>query len=37
LSINRVTNDSVDPISFEPEFKCCAVYLKSQASTEEVD
>ncbi|ADP81199.1 bifunctional nitrate reductase/sulfite reductase flavoprotein subunit alpha [Pseudofrankia inefficax] len=27
LSINAVTNDAVDPISFQPEFKYCAVSL----------
>ncbi|MFB9319437.1 molybdopterin-dependent oxidoreductase [Cryptosporangium minutisporangium] len=27
LSINAVTNDAVDPISFQPEFKVCAVAL----------
>lgn len=27
LSINAVTNDAVDPISFQPEFKVCAVSL----------
>lgn len=27
LSINAVTNDAVDPISFQPEFKACAVAL----------
>jgi sulfite reductase (NADPH) flavoprotein alpha-component len=25
LAINAVTNDAVDPISLQPEFKCCAV------------
>ncbi len=25
LSINAVTNDAVDPVSFQPEFKACAV------------
>ncbi|MDH6133320.1 sulfite reductase (NADPH) flavoprotein alpha-component [Kitasatospora sp. MAA4] len=28
LSINAVTNDAVDPLSFQPEFKACAVSLK---------
>lgn len=28
LSINAVTNDAVDPISFQPEFKACAVTLR---------
>ncbi|MEZ0109781.1 sulfite reductase (NADPH) flavoprotein alpha-component [Catenulispora sp. EB89] len=27
LSINAVTNDAVDPISFQPEFKMCAVRI----------
>ncbi|MFF2775963.1 molybdopterin-dependent oxidoreductase [Streptomyces sp. NPDC058052] len=27
LSINAVTNDAVDPLSFQPEFKACAVTL----------
>ncbi|MFC8454571.1 molybdopterin-dependent oxidoreductase [Kitasatospora sp. NPDC057223] len=27
LSINAVTNDAVDPLSFQPEFKACAVSL----------
>ncbi|MFE7755624.1 molybdopterin-dependent oxidoreductase [Streptomyces sp. NPDC057429] len=27
LSVNAVTNDAVDPISFQPEFKVCAVTL----------
>ncbi|MFE4855575.1 molybdopterin-dependent oxidoreductase [Streptomyces sp. NPDC056670] len=27
LSVNAVTNDTVDPISFQPEFKVCAVAL----------
>ena len=27
VSINAVTNDAVDPISFQPEFKACAVAL----------
>lgn len=27
LAINAVTNDAVDPISFQPEFKYCAVAL----------
>ncbi|AII07457.1 bifunctional nitrate reductase/sulfite reductase flavoprotein subunit alpha [Rhodococcus opacus] len=27
LSINAVTNDAVDPTSFQPEFKACAVSL----------
>jgi sulfite reductase (NADPH) flavoprotein alpha-component len=32
LSINAVTNDAVDPISFQPEFKICAVSLVKVAS-----
>ena len=27
LSVNAVTNDAVDPVSFQPEFKVCAVSL----------
>lgn len=27
LSVNAVTNDAVDPLSFQPEFKVCAVAL----------
>ncbi|MGW8780715.1 molybdopterin-dependent oxidoreductase, partial [Streptomyces sp. NPDC055796] len=27
LSVNAVTNDAVDPVSFQPEFKMCAVTL----------
>ncbi|HUR75063.1 MAG TPA: molybdopterin-dependent oxidoreductase, partial [Sporichthya sp.] len=27
LAINAVTNDAVDPVSFQPEFKVCAVSL----------
>ncbi|WP_441251527.1 molybdopterin-dependent oxidoreductase [Kitasatospora sp. McL0602] len=27
LSVNAVTNDAVDPISYQPEFKACAVAL----------
>ncbi|OBA61959.1 reductase [Mycobacterium sp. 1100029.7] len=27
LAINAVTNDAVDPVSFQPEFKACAVTL----------
>jgi NADPH-dependent sulfite reductase flavoprotein alpha-component len=27
LAINAVTNDAVDPVSFQPEFKICAVTL----------
>jgi NADPH-dependent sulfite reductase flavoprotein alpha-component len=32
LSINAVTNDAVDPISFQPEFKACAVSLAKVAA-----
>ncbi|AOZ90844.1 bifunctional nitrate reductase/sulfite reductase flavoprotein subunit alpha [Paenibacillus crassostreae] len=28
LAINEVTNDAIDPISFQPEFKYCAVSLE---------
>lgn len=28
LGINAVTNDAVDPVSFQPEFKACAVALR---------
>ncbi|MEI7024084.1 sulfite reductase subunit alpha [Paenibacillus sp. y28] len=31
LAINAVTNDSIDPISFQPEFKYCAVSLTRAA------
>lgn len=27
LAINAVTNDAVDPIYYQPEFKCCAVAM----------
>jgi sulfite reductase alpha subunit-like flavoprotein len=32
LSVNAVTNDAVDPISFQPEFKACAVSLAKVAA-----
>ncbi|MEU0179107.1 bifunctional nitrate reductase/sulfite reductase flavoprotein subunit alpha [Streptomyces massasporeus] len=32
LSINAVTSDAVDPLSFQPEFKMCAVSLTRVAS-----
>ncbi|MGW0291420.1 molybdopterin-dependent oxidoreductase [Streptomyces tuirus] len=32
LSINAVTSDAVDPLSFQPEFKVCAVSLSRVAS-----
>ncbi|RPK73231.1 Nitrate reductase [Streptomyces sp. ADI97-07] len=32
LSVNAVTNDAVDPISFQPEFKVCAVTLAKVAA-----
>ncbi|MFF3904806.1 molybdopterin-dependent oxidoreductase [Streptomyces sp. NPDC001848] len=31
LSVNAVTSDAVDPISFQPEFKACAVALAKVA------
>ncbi|WP_030159620.1 bifunctional nitrate reductase/sulfite reductase flavoprotein subunit alpha [Glycomyces sp. NRRL B-16210] len=31
LSVNAVTNDAVDPLSFQPEFKVCAVALAKSA------
>ncbi|GGU96112.1 bifunctional reductase [Streptomyces albospinus] len=33
LSINAVTSDAVDPISFQPEFKVCAVTLTKTAAS----
>ncbi|SDC97147.1 bifunctional nitrate reductase/sulfite reductase flavoprotein subunit alpha [Glycomyces harbinensis] len=33
-SINAVTNDAVDPVSFQPEFKVCAVTLTKVAAPE---
>ena len=32
LSVNAVTSDAVDPVSFQPEFKVCAVSLAKVAS-----
>ena len=32
LSINAVTNDAVDPVSYQPEFKFCAVSLTRVAA-----
>ncbi|MFI1398726.1 molybdopterin-dependent oxidoreductase [Streptomyces sp. NPDC020681] len=32
LSINAVTSDAVDPVSFQPEFKMCAVTLAKVAT-----
>ncbi|MGW4651602.1 molybdopterin-dependent oxidoreductase [Kitasatospora sp. NPDC004289] len=32
LSVNAVTNDAVDPVSFQPEFKACAVRLTKVAT-----
>jgi len=32
LSVNAVTNDAVDPVSFQPEFKVCAVTLAKVAT-----
>ncbi|MEM6107132.1 bifunctional nitrate reductase/sulfite reductase flavoprotein subunit alpha [Mycobacterium sp. 050272] len=38
LSINAVTNDAVDPVSFQPEFKACAITVtKIAAGTTESD
>ncbi|MEE6140086.1 bifunctional nitrate reductase/sulfite reductase flavoprotein subunit alpha [Mycobacterium sp. 050128] len=38
LSINAVTNDAVDPLSFQPEFKACAITVtKIAAATTESD
>ena len=34
LSINAVTNDAVDPISNQPEFKACAVTLTKVAASQ---
>ncbi len=34
LSINAVTNDAVDPMSHQPEFKACAVTLTKVAAAE---
>ncbi|MEV6311866.1 bifunctional nitrate reductase/sulfite reductase flavoprotein subunit alpha [Streptomyces sp. NPDC051840] len=36
LSVNAVTNDAVDPISLQPEFKVCAVTLAKVAAVEPV-
>ncbi|ANY69453.1 reductase [Paenibacillus sp. BIHB 4019] len=35
LAINAVTNDAIDPISFQPEFKFCAVSLIRVAASAE--
>lgn len=35
LSVNAVTNDAVDPVSFQPEFKMCAVTLAKIAARPE--
>ncbi|WP_042411355.1 bifunctional nitrate reductase/sulfite reductase flavoprotein subunit alpha [Streptacidiphilus carbonis] len=35
LSVNAVTSDAVDPISFQPEFKVCAVALAKVATAAE--
>ncbi|MFD8388112.1 molybdopterin-dependent oxidoreductase [Streptomyces sp. NPDC059680] len=32
LSVNAVTSDAVDPLSFQPEFKVCAVSLSKAAT-----
>lgn len=38
LSINAVTNDAVDPVSYQPEFKTCAVTVtKITVTTSDVD
>ena len=37
LAINAVTNDAVDPISLQPEFKVCAVTLSRVAPAPEAD
>ncbi|MGW9209369.1 molybdopterin-dependent oxidoreductase [Embleya sp. NPDC055664] len=37
LGINAVTNDAVDPISFQPEFKACAVALTKVAGPVRAD
>ncbi|MGV9501484.1 molybdopterin-dependent oxidoreductase [Streptomyces sp. NPDC003642] len=37
LSVNAVTNDAVDPLSFQPEFKVCAVSLARVASPAPAD
>ncbi|MFF7378262.1 molybdopterin-dependent oxidoreductase [Streptomyces massasporeus] len=37
LSINAVTSDAVDPLSFQPEFKVCAVSLSRVASPAKVE
>ncbi|MFF0410223.1 molybdopterin-dependent oxidoreductase [Kitasatospora sp. NPDC004745] len=34
LSINAVTSDAVDPVSFQPELKVCAVALRAVAAPE---
>ncbi|NQX66040.1 molybdopterin-dependent oxidoreductase [Paenibacillus alba] len=36
LAINDVTNDAIDPISFQPEFKYCAVSLNRVAPHSEM-
>ena len=36
LSINAVTNDAVDPISHQPEFKACAVTVTKMTAAEPV-
>ncbi|MDX6262154.1 MAG: sulfite reductase flavoprotein alpha-component [Kribbellaceae bacterium] len=33
LAINAVTNDAVDPLSFQPEFKVCAVTVTKTVAT----
>jgi sulfite reductase (NADPH) flavoprotein alpha-component len=34
LSINAVTNDAIDPVSYQPEFKACAVSVTKVAVAE---
>ncbi|MEU6220947.1 bifunctional nitrate reductase/sulfite reductase flavoprotein subunit alpha [Streptomyces sp. NPDC047022] len=36
LSVNAVTSDAVDPVSFQPEFKVCAVALTRVAAPADV-
>ena len=37
ISVNAITNDAVDPISFQPEFKHCAVELERVAEADTDD
>ena len=34
IAVNAITNDAVDPISFQPEFKHCAVELERTAASD---